>query len=141
MRSASCRRVALAVAALLLVPLAGCELKTVRIQLPGYGNGAIEGVWLWRLDDATGQYVRACRIDFRGRGFTSTGAETVTYVQQCDNGHPMGALVAKVARSPSDAATVTLDLEYARWENPGMYRASAFNSAGESPLSQVAEGL
>jgi hypothetical protein len=141
MRSASCRRVALAVAALLLVPLAGCELKTVRIQLPGYGNGAIEGVWLWRLDDATGQYVRACRIDFQGRGFTGSGLETVSYVQNCDNGHRMGALLAKVTRSASDPGTATLELEYARWESPGMYRASAFNSAGESPLSQASEAL
>ena len=66
--------------ALLAMPLVGCEFRTVQIQLPGFGDGLVEGLWLWKEVD--GAWTRVCRIDFTDRRITQQG-ETLFYVQNC----------------------------------------------------------
>jgi hypothetical protein len=122
--------------ALLSTPLLGCEVKPIQIQLPGYGSGNIDGIWLWKR--VAGTWTRVCRIDFEDHRLTADG-EVLLYVQNCVNGRVRRGLVlpSPVDRASEAPTTVTLDLYYFRYEDPGDYRATAFNEAGESSLSST----
>jgi predicted small secreted protein len=121
-------------AVLLAMPLTACETKVLSVQLQGYGeDGAIEGLWLWR-QSATGGYERVCRIDFLGI-HENAGVEKLRYVQNCLDDHLGLELRADIERVANDPSTVVVHLWYMRWEDPGSYRGSAFNAAGESELS------
>ena len=122
--------------ALLAAPMLGCEAKTIKVQLPGFNNGTVDGIWLWKQID--GQWRRVCRIDFTDRRMTHRG-ETLYYVQNCIDGEEKRGLVlpAAVERMPGNPGTITVDLWYLRYEDGGTYRASAFNESGESTLSST----
>lgn len=142
-KRASGRRLRGAVLALALLGLpftTGCEMRTVQIQLPGYGDGAIDGIWLWK--QISGTWTRVCRIDFTDRRITQQG-ETLSYVQNCINGKVRRGVVlpTPIARNPSAPSTITVELIYLRYEAAGTYRATAFNAAGESPLSTTSTTL
>jgi hypothetical protein len=122
---------------LLLLPLGGCAACLLRIEVPGFGDGTVEGVWLWRLSTATGQYERSSRLVFSAPAVAPDG-ETVDFEQQCANGSPGTRASATVEPSPSDPSTATLSLYYTSCDGlPGTYRASAYNEAGESALSST----
>jgi hypothetical protein len=129
-------RRSLAALALLAFPLVGCETKMVWLELPSFGSGAIDGIWLWRWTDATESYERVCRIDI-GDPAMKDGAEAVGYIQDCENEHMGIELSAAVERSDTDASTVTVGLYYMRWEDPGTYKVSSFGDDGESALSET----
>jgi hypothetical protein len=133
MRCKALRGAALALA-LLSMPMLGCEIRTIQIQLPGYGSGDIDGIWLWK--QVAGTWTRVCRIDFTDHRITAQG-EILSYVQNCINGRVRRGIVlpSPVDRLAGTPTTVTLDLYYFRYEDPGSYRATAFNAAGESSLS------
>lgn len=128
------RSVVLALSLFSLPVLSGCELRTFYIQLPGYGNGTIQGLWLWK--QVSGRWTRVCRIDFTDRRITEQG-ETLFYAQNCVDGKVKRGigLSSPIARGRTDAATITVELVYLRYEDAGSYRATAFNAYGESPLS------
>jgi hypothetical protein len=134
MRCRLLRGAALALALLSAPLLTGCEMKSIQIQLPGYGNGAVDGIWLWK--QSAGAWQRVCRIDFTDRRMTVHG-ERLSYVQNCINGKVRRGVVLATAvdRLAGNPTTITIDLVYLRYEDPGTYRATAFNEAGESPLS------
>jgi hypothetical protein len=127
-------RLIAAAALLLAIPLAGCETKPLTVQLPGFGDGAIDGLWLWR-QSATGGYERICRIDFLGLHQNGGGFEVLRYIQNCLDEHPGLELRARVERAIGDPSTALVHLWYMRWEDPGSYRGTAFNVYGESGLS------
>jgi hypothetical protein len=132
-----CRLVRGAVLALCLISapmMVGCEVKTFQVQLPGYGNGEVDGIYLWK--QVAGKWTRICRIDFTDRRITAQG-ETLSYVQNCIQGKTRRGVVfpARVHRMDGNPATISIDITYLRYEDPGTYRATAFNEAGESPLS------
>lgn len=120
---------------LLALPLLGCETKEIHIQLPGYENGAIDGIWLWRRT-AQNTWERACKIDFVDRRMTEQG-EMLLYVQNCVKGRTRRGvtLPTPVERLAATPSTIRINLWYMRYEDPGDYRATAFNAAGESQLS------
>jgi hypothetical protein len=123
------------VPALLLLPLGGCAACLLRIEVPGFGDGTVEGVWLWRLSTVTGQYERSSRLVFSAPVLGPDG-ETVDFALQCVNGSPSSQASATVEPSSSDPTTATLSLYYTSCDGlPGTYRASAYNEAGESALS------
>jgi hypothetical protein len=114
-------------------PLTACETKSVTVQIPAFGVGAVDGIWLWRLSEASNTFERMCRIDIGDSAVTPSG-EIVDYIQDCED-HPGVQLKSRVERLAADPQTVVLDLWYMRWEDPGVYKASAYNAGGESPLS------
>ena len=70
MRCSALRGVVVALA-LLSVPMLGCQIKTIQIQLPGFADGAIDGIFLWKqLPGTNGElrWTRVCRIDFTDLG-------------------------------------------------------------------------
>lgn len=125
----------LALLLLLLVPAAGCETKKVTIAIPGFGTGNVEGIWIWRRDESTGLYKRACRFELSDAQYGAP-SEKVSYTQVCTDPGQIGMdLQARVYRPPTDPNTIVVNLWYFRYADPGQFKASAYNSLGESPLS------
>ena len=119
--------------ALLCVPFAGCEITLLTIGIPDFDH--VDGIWLWRLSDATGQYERSGRIQFTPLEAGPQG-EALGYRETCANGVVGIANQAWLSRSTGDPSTATVSLHYLSCEAPGgTYRASAYNGAGESVLS------
>ena len=132
-------RVALALALLLLAPALGCETKSVTIAIPGYGLGDVDGVQLWRLEESTGRYQRVCRLELGAPQTPKPGVEVLPYLQVCAAPGQVGMdLQASISRLPTDPTTIIVKLFYFRFAAPGQYRASSYNSAGESALSPTA---
>jgi len=124
-----------------LTPLSGCVVSQVSMEIPSFGEGDVDGVWLWRMSSTTNQYERDCRIALSSPDVDSKGREVVFYTEQCSN-HGDLNLGAYIHRSPSDPNTITLVLWYTRWQSaPASYKASAYNGAGESALSATAVTL
>ena len=120
---------------LLLFPLTACETKRVWLDLPAFGDGSVEGVWLWRRSDASGAWERTCRIPFLD--YQQAGArETLTYTQECEDERAGLELSSRIER-PETPDTVRVSLWYMRWEDPGTYRVSAYGPNGESALSET----
>lgn len=122
----------LVAAALLLTPTMACNPKTIRVQLPAFGSGDVDGIWLWRLESSG--YQRACRFDL-SNPYLSGGREVVDYRQICADGRSSAAWQATVERLPSNPATVTLALLFQPVGALAPHRATSFNAAGESVLS------
>jgi hypothetical protein len=121
---------------LLALPLTGCETKRIWVELPSFGDGTVDGVWLWRLDGESGEYVRQCQLPI-GDVETIEEREAVYYDQDCGDAPFEWNLHAAVERSPEQPDTVRLGLWYMRWEDPGTYKLSAYGADGESALSDT----
>ena len=121
---------------LLLFPLTACETKRVWLELPAFGDGSVEGVWLWRRSDASGTWERTCRIPF-----LELCAGGIARDLDLHAGVPMTSargfeLSSRIER-PETPDTVRVSLWYMRWEDPGTYRVSAYGPSGESALSET----
>ena len=139
-RSTSLSRVALAFVLLLLS--FGCETRAVKMEIPAFGNGNVDGVWLWRRVEATGKYKRACRLELDAPQLGAAGTEELSYLQVCDTPGQAGMnLKATISRLPDDPSTIVVTMWYFRFEQPGQFKASAYNAAGESALSAAALSL
>ena len=130
-------RVAFA-ALLALVPMfVGCEIRSVGVVIPGFDAYEVQGLQLWRRD-GSGSYQPAGRITFlrdatpEEFGNVDPEAEWLVY----SSGGASN--VAEVERDAADPDRVTLRLWYVRLEESGLYKASVFNAAGDSPLSRQA---
>jgi hypothetical protein len=122
--------------ALLLAPLAGCDVVKVRVRLAKFSAGNVDGVWLWRYSAAQRSYQRLCRIKISDP-LRRDGRELVSYVQSCADDRPQAPVwQAVVARLAADPDTVELSLLYRRWGEQAPFKATAYNGAGESALSR-----
>jgi hypothetical protein len=139
-RSTNLPRVALAFVLLLLS--FGCDTRAVTMELPGFGNGNIDGVWLWRLVEATGTYKRACRLELDAPQLDKTATEVLPYLQVCTTPGQVGVnLKATISRLPADPSAIVVTMWYFRFQQAGQFKASAYNAAGESALSSTALSL
>ena len=120
---------------LLLFPLTACETRRVWLELPAFGDGSVEGVWLWRRSDASGAWERTCRIPFLEQAQVGS-RETLTYTQECED-ERAGFELSSRLEHPETPDTVLVSLWYMRWENPGTYKVSAYGPSGESALSET----
>jgi hypothetical protein len=111
--------------------------NVVHIQLAAFRSGDVDGIWLWRLE-TTGKYARMCRLPI-SNPFSWNGIEVVSYLQWCNDGTSRSSpFLAEVVRNTTDPGTVTLTLRYQQGSRPeALYRASAYNSIGESGLSSA----
>lgn len=126
--------------ALLALPLLGCEPKKMIVAVEGFGP-ELEGLWLWRLSEATGQYERTCRLALLDVRPDRQGGERAHYIQECVDGAPGIEIAAPLTRSPDDPTSVTIEIYYARREAGGVYRISSYGPDGESPLSETTVDL
>lgn len=138
MRFSSIARLVAALA-LLVAPVTGCDARVLKVRLPGFGSGAIDGIWLWRLE--SGSYRRVCRFDLSDP-YLSGDREVLVFWQSCSDGRPESQpWQATVERLSSDPSTVTLALLYQANGPLTPHRATSFNAAGESALSSTSLSL
>ncbi|HBZ68791.1 MAG TPA: hypothetical protein DEP35_03190 [Deltaproteobacteria bacterium] len=121
----------------LVLPLLGCDLSWLQVEIPDFNSKQIEGVWIWRLSPQTNQYQRDTLVWFQGVT-TQTSGEVLTYTSYAAQANV--SLTAAIGPDPasSDGVTVTLGFERGL---PGVFKVSTFNAAGESPLSAQSEAL
>lgn len=124
--------VALALCAFSLV---GCGTKRVWLQITGLDDGITEGVWLWRLSEASGTYERTCRFGFAGTD-AAGGLETLGYTRDCKGGNAGLELRAPIKRSTSRPDTITVGLQFVNLYGTGFYKISSYGRNGETSLSE-----
>ena len=115
----------------LLLTQSGCTgLAFFRVLITDFGGGDVAGLWLWREDPRSGDYLRTTRLRFQGvQG--PRGREILYYTIGSD-ALPWAAVVERDSRNP-DYARVELALE-AR-DVPTVWRATSYSGLGESELS------
>lgn len=124
-------RVVLPLLCLLLLPLTGCEVKPVKVQLPTFFSAGVEELWFWRLDESTQEYVRSGHVRFAEIA-GPPGRKVIRYRMVLPDGTEGVPMTAPVqVRGDS----ILVELQFTRWQNPGWFRVSSRNSNGESPLS------
>ena len=121
----------LPVVCLLAMLLTGCEVKTVKLQLPTFFSAGVTEVWFWRLDDSSDQYVRSGHL--RITGLTGPPGRKVLHYTMVGPDGADGMTLQSPAQIRGDS--IVVQLEYTRWQQPGWFRVSARNGSGESGLS------
>ena len=141
------QRFACALLAALALGLMGtvgqCSFNSLVVEIPDLEANRIEGLQLWRADDANGaNLAEAGRIVFGDRFFEG-GSEVLAYtlVDSADEAIP-SEWPAALVRAQDGSGSVTLTFVFSEWtELPGWVRVSTFNAAGESELSDEAAFL
>ena len=135
MRTARRGTPALALAFLVLFAV-GCSVESLKIQLSSFGEGNVDGIWLWRLQPS-GVYARECRFQI-SNPYQENGTEVIYYDEICNNGANGPRLEAQVQRPATDSEAATLMLIFQPIDStPGTYRATAYNASGESAMSST----
>lgn len=119
----------------------GCDLQWVNVTIPDYDSKQVKGVWVWRLSEQSGQFVRDTEIEFiepiEGTGgFELLRVETTT--------GPLGeraSMPTGIERDVSNPDRVTLKLGFTRLSAPGEFKVSTYNTVGDSPLSAASAQL
>ncbi|NNL67775.1 MAG: hypothetical protein HKP30_16115 [Myxococcales bacterium] len=108
------------------------HVKVLRLQLPSFDEDAIQGVWMWRRSEVTGEFEAVSEIRLTDSVLEGE-TEFVEYELLDPAGSSLGVtLSAEVDRS---GAMPELSLWFIRFTLPGEFKASVYNAAGESGLS------
>lgn len=133
--SAFIRRVlGVALLALVVPALSGCELRALHVVIPDFESSAVEGVQVYRLDDATGQPIAQGELRFVGIQPQGDG-EAVEYEVIAADG-TRTTLLAELFRDPVDPDQVEVSLLY-QPSSTGWYKVGTYNAFGASPLSSA----
>jgi hypothetical protein len=125
-------RIGFALALLVLLP--GCDLSFLNVQIPDFDSNRVQGIWIWRQSELSGQWERDTRIDFADRS-TWNGLELVSYVTVIGTLGERGNLPSGILRDPTNSDRVTVSVGFIRLSAPGQFRVSTWNAYGDSPLS------
>jgi hypothetical protein len=108
------------------------HVNVLRVQLPSLDED-LDGIWLHRRSEITGEFEPISEIRLTGR-VSEEGAEFVEYELLDPSGVSIGlTLSAQVDRS---GPAPELALWIVRFSEPGEFKASVYNQAGESSLSE-----
>lgn len=119
--------------AVLLLAVEGCKWFEISVRIPDFDSRKVQGVWMWRKDDVSGQWQRAGQILFQPAPAGSPPDRLHYVVLQPDGfGLPLSA---EMRRELQGSDQVVVRIWYARFLAPGQYRVSTYNAAGESSLS------
>ncbi|MCG8591494.1 MAG: hypothetical protein MJE66_19540 [Proteobacteria bacterium] len=117
----------------LTLPLFACEgTERVALLIPGFEEQDVQGIWMWKLSDETGEYERFAEIRFGEVQEYGAGVRWIEYTQSRVDG-PLSLTFP--AALLDDTGGVQLELLLVLGDAPGLYKASSFNEAGESELS------
>jgi hypothetical protein len=127
------KSVGLALVALVVIGLGatGCDVRSFRVQVPGFESMGVLGLWVWRQDPDTGEFVRYAQIHFDNVE-RYEGAEFLWYTFSAAEG-PM-SLQTRLDRPAEDPDSALLNLAFLKV--PGTFRVSSYTAAAESPLSE-----
>jgi hypothetical protein len=128
------KSVRLALVALVAIGLGatGCDVRSFRVQIPGFESTGVLGLWVWRQDPDSGDFVRYAQIRFGNRFQMYQGAEYLWYTFPAAEG-PM-SLQTRLDRPSGDPDSALLNLAFL--EVPGTFKVSSYTAAAESSLSE-----
>ncbi len=116
--------------------LLACPLGQLHVLIPDYVTSSVQGVQIYRVDDASGELVDAGRIEFLGIIETRRRGEVIEYRQLAADGTPtFGPLSTTLTRDPSQPASLELTLAYLNHAPGGWFKVATFNSYGTSKES------
>ncbi len=137
-------RFAVATLALITLCLTGgmiqCPIRGLAVEVPDLDANQIEGLQLWRGDEATSQtFDESIRIFF-GESQVSNGSEMMEYTMLSPEGEPLEVWGhAALDRGEEESSPVRLYFVFGSWsESPGWFRVTTFNAVGDSDLSDEA---
>jgi len=133
-------RSACAALALIALILTGCPLKSLIIEIPDFESNLVQGMQLWRVDDEVGEsFGAASRMVFGDCSLLENGTETLEYTLIDAQNEPVEGTSPAIVVRGRDGDSAVLYFFLQNWsEPPGWIRASSFNDAGESDLSEEA---
>ena len=120
--------------ALASVVFQGCTLGTVTISIPDFASKSVQGVWLWRSTAFNGAYQREVQFSF-GEFQPDAQGEALEYTASPADGSAPIPIPTYVVRDAANPDRVTVSLIFGRSEDAAFYRASTYNTSGDSPLS------
>lgn len=121
-------------ALLALVVLPGCDVRMLRVVIPDFETAQVEGVRVFRLDDASGQPIDAGELLFGSTSFDEKGQEFIEYVLTTPDGEEFPGLVSGLVRDDANPNQVTVVLFF-QLEQMGWHKVATFNGLGTSALS------
>lgn len=119
----------------------GCDLQWIRVTIPDFESKVVTGVWVWRLSEQTGQFVRDTEIEIGDVYVPQEGIELVSVVTTTGPLGERATLPTGLERDAADPDRVTLKLGFTRLSAPGTFKVSTYNAAGDSPLSLASTQL
>jgi hypothetical protein len=135
MRKRAFRWVATAAVLCMSAFLLACPLGQLRLQIPDYFTSNVQGVQLYRIDDASGALVDAGRIEFLGLEAQSTG-EFLKYKHVTPEGDPaLGPLFTQIARIPNQPNGIEVTLAFMNQMPSGWFKVASYNLIGTSGAS------
>jgi hypothetical protein len=119
-----------AVSALLLA----CPIGRLRVRIPDFVTSDVRGLFLFRVDDTSGQLVAAGSIEFLGLEQSERhGGEVLIYRQRSAANEPsLGPLRTPVVRDPEAPAALELQLAFLNPLAPGWFKVASYNAVGAS---------
>jgi hypothetical protein len=108
------------------------NVAVVRVRVLDFDQARIQGIRIHRRDELTAEFEATNEIEITAP-FFEAGKELVEYKLFDPEGNPLSVPLAAVVEREGTAAT--LAFWYVRFEPPGSFKASVFNLAGESNLS------
>jgi hypothetical protein len=124
---------ALALAFVLLTAAPGCQLRTIHVVVPDFASSLVQGIDVYRVDEATGQPLYAGQLSFGQIVVQPDGSEVVAYALTEPDGTTTSGLQTPLLRVGGDA--VELHLIFSGATPSGDFRVATYNAAGASPLS------
>jgi hypothetical protein len=123
-----------ALAVVLLTASPGCQLRTIHVVVPDFASSLVQGIDVYRVDEATGQPLYAGQLSFGQIVVQPDGSETVAYALTESDGTTTSGLQTTMLRSQG-GNTVELHLIFSGATPSGDFRVATYNAAGTSPLS------
>jgi hypothetical protein len=103
-----------------------CDMRGFRVQLNAFEEDQVQGLWLWK-ETTAGEFERYAQIEF-GALHEHEGEEFLPYSVDLNEAVTVNT---RVDRDAADNLTVMLYFTH----EPGAYKVSSYNAAGESGLS------
>lgn len=113
--------------------LLACPLGQLKLQIPDFFSSDVQGVRLYRLDDASGQLVDAGHIEFMGIERAANGDEIISYQQLRPNGElAWGPIYTRIQRLPEHPEGIELQLGFVNQLSSGWFKVASYNLIGTS---------
>lgn len=126
---------ALLAAMVLALPLLGCNARQIQLIIPDFTSSQVEGVNVFRLDDATGAPVLVGRLDFVSDQSLPDGTELLSYQMVRLDGSTSDVLPTYLVRDPSNPDSANIQVFVDAGSPAGWFKVSTFNAYGSSALS------
>lgn len=114
------------------------NVAVVRVRVLDFDQARIQGIRIHRRDELTAEFEATNEIEISSP-FFEAGTELVEYKLFDPEGSPLPLPLAALVEREGTSAT--LAFWYVRFEPPGSFKASVFNVAGESSLSNESVSL